>query len=35
MSLDELLKKADALKLAGNHEEAIALANKMLISDLD
>ncbi len=35
MSLDELLKKADALKLAGNHEEAIALANKMVISDLD
>ena len=33
--LDELLKEADQLKLAGRHEEAIALSNKMLISDLD
>ncbi|MFA5792631.1 MAG: tetratricopeptide repeat protein [Candidatus Gracilibacteria bacterium] len=35
MSQDDLLKQADALKLAGQHMEAIALANKMLIADLD
>lgn len=34
MLLDDLLKQADSLKLAGKHEEAIALANKMLLSDL-
>lgn len=33
--LDELLKEADRLKLNGQHDEAIKLANKMLISDLD
>lgn len=35
MTLDDLLKEADALKLAGRHEEAISLANRMLLSDLD
>ncbi|MBI4127306.1 tetratricopeptide repeat protein [Candidatus Peregrinibacteria bacterium] len=35
MQLEELLKKADDLKLAGRHDEAIQLANKMLMSDLD
>lgn len=33
MSLDELLKKADDLKLNGQHTEAIDLANQMLLSD--
>lgn len=33
--LDELLKEADRLKLNGQHDEAILLANKMLLSDLD
>jgi tetratricopeptide (TPR) repeat protein len=33
--LDTLLKEADQLKLAGRHEEAIQLANRMLLSDLD
>ncbi len=33
--LEELLKTADRLKLAGQHEEALALCNKMLLSDLD
>ena len=35
MSLDELLQEADQLKLNGRHDEAIALANQMLLSDLD
>ncbi|MFA5854730.1 MAG: tetratricopeptide repeat protein [Candidatus Gracilibacteria bacterium] len=35
MSTDDLLKDADRLKLDGKHEEAIALANKMLLSDLN
>lgn len=35
MTLDDLLKEADALKLAGRHDEAIALSNKMLLTDLD
>lgn len=33
--LQELLKQADSLKLSGRHSEAIQLANKMLIMDLD
>jgi tetratricopeptide (TPR) repeat protein len=33
--LDQLLKEADRLKLSGRHEEAIGLANRMLMSDLD
>ena len=33
--LEELLQKADQLKLNGHHDEAIALANKMLLTDLD
>ena len=32
---DELLKQADGLKLAGRHNEAIALSNKMLLMDLE
>lgn len=35
MVLDDLLKQADSLKLAGQHKEAIELANKMLLMDLD
>ena len=35
MSLDDLLKEADALKLKGRHQEAIALANKMILSDME
>lgn len=33
--LQELLKQADSLKLSGRHNEAIQLANKMLIMDLE
>lgn len=33
--LDQLLKEADQLKLKGRHKEAIGLANKMLMSDLN
>jgi tetratricopeptide (TPR) repeat protein len=33
--LDQLLKEADQLKLQGRHNEAIGLANKMLMSDLN
>ncbi|MEK9159430.1 MAG: tetratricopeptide repeat protein [Patescibacteria group bacterium] len=32
---DDLLKQADGLKLAGRHQEAIQLSNKMLIMDLE
>jgi tetratricopeptide (TPR) repeat protein len=32
---DDLLKQADSLKLAGRHEEAIQLSNKMLLMDLE
>ncbi len=35
MILDQLLKEADALKLQGRHEEAIALANKMILMNMD
>jgi tetratricopeptide (TPR) repeat protein len=35
MTFDDLLKQADGLKLAGRHQEAIALSNKMLLMDLD
>lgn len=35
MVLDDLLKQADGLKLAGRHTEAIDLANRMLLMDLD
>lgn len=35
MSLDDLLKEADALKLKGKHQEAISMANKMILSDMD
>jgi tetratricopeptide (TPR) repeat protein len=35
MVLDDLLKQADGLKLAGQHGEAIALSNKMLLMDLE
>ena len=34
-TLDQLLNEADQLKLAGRHDEAIALANKMILMDLD
>lgn len=34
MILDELLKDADRLKLQGRHQEAIQLANRMLLTDL-
>ncbi|MFA6024272.1 MAG: tetratricopeptide repeat protein [Candidatus Gracilibacteria bacterium] len=32
---DDLLKQADSLKLSGKHEEAIQLANKMILMDLE
>ena len=32
---DDLLKQADSLKLAGRHQEAIQLSNKMLLMDLE
>lgn len=32
-ALEELLKKADDLKLAGEHEEAIQIANRMILMD--
>lgn len=35
MVLDDLLKQVDGLKLAGRHTEAIDLANRMLLMDLD
>ena len=35
MSLEQLLKDADRLKLQGRHDEAIELAQKMIILDLD
>lgn len=35
MVLDDLLKEADALKLQGKHLEAIALANRMILMDMD
>jgi tetratricopeptide (TPR) repeat protein len=35
MSLDQLLKEADQLKLRGQHDDAISLANKMILMDLD
>lgn len=35
MTLDDLLHEADQLKLQGKHDDAIALANKMLMMDLD
>ncbi|MBU0982050.1 tetratricopeptide repeat protein [Patescibacteria group bacterium] len=33
MTLEDLLQKADELKLSGRHDEAIKLANQMLLSD--
>lgn len=33
MTLEDLLQKADDLKLNGRHDEAITLANKMLMTD--
>ena len=35
MTLDDLLHEADQLKLNGKHDQAIELANKMLMMDLD
>ena len=35
MTLDDLLKQADSLKLAGRHDEAINLANKMILMDME
>mgnify|MGYP001568350917 FL=1 len=35
MTLDDLLKQADSLKLAGKHDEAIGLANKMILMDME
>jgi tetratricopeptide (TPR) repeat protein len=35
MTIEDLLKEADQLKLAGRHDEAISLANRMLLMDLD
>lgn len=35
MIFDDLLKEADSLKLSGRHQEAINLANRMIITDLD
>lgn len=35
MILEDLLKEADQLKLSGRHDEAIRLANKMILTDMD
>lgn len=35
MVLDDLLKEVDSLKLQGRHNEAIALANKMILMDME
>lgn len=35
MNLEDLLKEADQLKLSGRHEEAITLANRMVLMDMD